>query len=991
MPVSQSRWTAGEITYISFMAQQSGTPSRSDDSRVIMMTRSIVRIPMRLQHNILVWSLWTLLSSTSALPPSRSSPALLLLLDVDNTLYDETQARLEQQIVHRIHHQTQVPPEWADALHATYGSTIAGLDRTQWLECSHEERMRRHQAYYDTVYRNLDFRRLLSWEGGAVQDLEQPKKTGYDLHGGRVVNPSLLRTQLHKAATTYNMQLHLASNSPRHHVETVLQAMGMTKLPWSRIITPHASNSFATKLDGTAFLKDQVALDGTNAILIDDSLRNLEAFSSAVLNKDNTIHCNNTDPHASIHVAIGRALGWIDRHFQFSDTAYLAAKNQVDQISIHAETWNLLRKELAESSLCTSRLIIVDIGAGLLSMLDVSLHGSSSERLAPLWSYDDDNDTVTAVDYYAYEPNGTLKDLIMARLEQWGFRRIDSESSSSSSSSSYQIFRRGVNYTVHVCFESFENSHIPKPASPPHLIMGCCFADLHDPYRLIPSIMAQFLTATTTHREDMDRNSTLLYFPITFCGDSQFSPPQPFQDGRIPSDTLAFQIYSEALRDMGHHLDPRRLQSVVEDFGGKLIGQGPSTWTIEPNRNTVLWETMLYFFGTVGAPKLNALSWNARGWLDRARMSRHSIKVANVDLLFRLPWLGKWSFKQECAEPEEPNESNSRFEELLFTGPRSVSVVEKVSRPLEADELRIQSEYSLISTGTELKVFMGQFDDAPLDVSIESMKDDRLRYPLAYGYSLVGRVVECGSGLDGSEWVGRRVFCFNAHASQAVAKASSVHLVPDDCSSLDAIFMPSVETALSLVQEARPVLGENIGVFGQGLIGLLVTALLHQFRIAGSQSFGLATAYDARLDRLMLSSRMGASQALLPTTNASQAFDVTIEVSGNNKALQSAIDATLPGGRVVIGSWYGNQQVPLRLGMDFHRSHKTLLASQVSCIPVPLSGTWNKARRFQLAWELTKQLEPSRLLLSKPMRLRDAHFAYTSLEDGRELVSAFRY
>jgi threonine dehydrogenase-like Zn-dependent dehydrogenase/FMN phosphatase YigB (HAD superfamily) len=893
--------------------------------------------------------------------------SLLLLLDVDNTLYDETSAKIEHQIVQRIHE--MVNPELADQLHSSYGSTIAGLDRTQWSCLDLEYRLRRHQDFYDTVYRDLDYRSLLQ---GAFVRSSVELKTGYD--PGRIVRPNVLRTQLQKAATAPGgqNQLYLVSNSPRHHVEKVVQAMGMTKLPWSGMITPHESNSFATKLDGDSFWQNDHGLllhmnAGTNAALIDDSLRNLRSFPSLA-----TFHCNNTDPHGSIHIALGRALGWIDQSFQFSDTAYLQAKNLVDKVSIHARTWNRLRTELADSS--RTKLTIVDIGAGLLSMLDLSLHGS--DRLAPLWS-----DEATFVDYYAYEPNRNLRDLIMARLDQWGFHRVDSDSSSLLP----MVYRR-FNCTVHVCFESFENPRGgPKPT--PDLIMGCCFADLHDPYQLIPSVMAQFLAGP--HRDTTPTGTTLLYFPITFCGVTLFSPPQPFQE-RIPSDTLAFRLYSEALQDMGHHLDPRQLQSAIEDYGGSLVEQGPSPWNIEPDGG-VLWDTMLYFFGTVGAPKLNALSWNARGWLDRARKVRPTIQVSNVDLLFRLPRLGKWSFKdQSTAELNAPNDSWSSFEEILFTGPRQVSVVEKPSRPLASDELRIRSEYSLISTGTELKVFTGQFDDAPLDVSIESMKDERLQYPLAYGYSLVGIVVECGSGLDCSEWVGQRVFCFSAHASQAIAKASSVHRVPTDCSSLDAIFMPSVETALSLVQEARPVLGENIGVFGQGLIGLLVTALLRHFRIEGSYSFGVVTTYDALLDRLMLSSKMGASEALLPRTSAGQAFDVAIEVSGNGIALQAAIDATRPGGRVVIGSWYGCQDVPLRLGMDFHRSHKVLLASQVSRIPVSLSGTWDKARRFQLAWELTKTLEPSRLL-SRSLMLREAPSAYASLEAGREIALAFQY
>jgi hypothetical protein len=61
-------------------------------------------------------------------------------------------------------------------------------------------------------------------------------------------------------------------------------------------------------------------------------------------------------------------------------------------------------------------------------------------------------------------------------------------------------------------------------------------------------------------------------------------------------------------------------------------------------------------------------------------------------------------------------------------------------------------------------------------------------------------------------------------------------------------------------------------------------------------------------------------------------FDCSIEVSGNPRALQSAIDHTSNNGRIVVGSWYGNTEVVLKLGIDFHRSNKAIVASQVSTL-----------------------------------------------------------
>jgi threonine dehydrogenase-like Zn-dependent dehydrogenase len=88
-----------------------------------------------------------------------------------------------------------------------------------------------------------------------------------------------------------------------------------------------------------------------------------------------------------------------------------------------------------------------------------------------------------------------------------------------------------------------------------------------------------------------------------------------------------------------------------------------------------------------------------------------------------------------------------------------------------------------------------------------------------------------------------------------------------------------------------------------------------------SGKFGTISVFDTIPDRLAAALEMGASQALLPGGSKGP-FDVSIEVSGNVRALQSAIDHTSNGGRIIaVGSWYGNTEVKLKLDIDFHRSH----------------------------------------------------------------------
>ena len=296
-----------------------------------------------------------------------------------------------------------------------------------------------------------------------------------------------------------------------------------------------------------------------------------------------------------------------------------------------------------------------------------------------------------------------------------------------------------------------------------------------------------------------------------------------------------------------------------------------------------------------------------------------------------------------------------------------------------------------------MKIFRGEFDDdAALDVNIEEMRTERMSYPLSYGYCLVGVVVDCGDEVSRSDFIGKKVFAFSPHATYIVTDANAIQIIPDGVDAHDAIFMPSVETALSIVHDANVRVGENVAVYGQGLIGLLVTALLsrgkNSFNFSASNGkFDTITSFDTIPARLAAASKMGASQALIPGINSQgRSFDVSIEVSGNARALQSAIDNTSDGGKIIIASYYGNRDVSLKLGIDFHRSHKTIQTSQVSEIPANLSRVWSKERRFAFTWELVKEIRPSRLI-SKILTLEHVQDAYESLHNGTEIAIAFDY
>lgn len=320
---------------------------------------------------------------------------------------------------------------------------------------------------------------------------------------------------------------------------------------------------------------------------------------------------------------------------------------------------------------------------------------------------------------------------------------------------------------------------------------------------------------------------------------------------------------------------------------------------------------------------------------------------------------------------------------LYFTAPGQVAVRDEPLPPLKSGQLLVQTLLSAISPGTELLIYRGQFpEDLALDESLPVLSG-RFAYPVCYGYSAVGRVIQVGRGVDPA-WIGRLVFAFQPHVSHFVAEPQQVLPVPPDLSPEEAVFLPNMETAVNFIMDGSPIIGEHALIFGQGIVGLLTTAVLAQFPLASLVTVDL---YPLRRQASL---EAGASASLHPQELRDRLEDLqprgpdlTYELSGSPEALNQAIAATRFAGRVVIGSWYGRKQAALDLGGRFHRSRIRLISSQVSTLAPEFSGRWDKARRLQVAWEMIRRVHPARWITQR-LRLSQAEQAYRLLDEKPE-------
>jgi threonine dehydrogenase-like Zn-dependent dehydrogenase len=204
--------------------------------------------------------------------------------------------------------------------------------------------------------------------------------------------------------------------------------------------------------------------------------------------------------------------------------------------------------------------------------------------------------------------------------------------------------------------------------------------------------------------------------------------------------------------------------------------------------------------------------------------------------------------------------------------------------------------------------------------------------------------------------------------------------VPDGISAENALFLPNMETAVSLVMDGQPVIGENVVVFGLGVVGLLVSGLLSRFPL---RKLTTVDNYPFRCGKLpLMGDNIGNSPKFLEKTLDKKA-DLCYELTGNPEVLNQAINVTGYAGRIVVGSWYGQKQAPIRLGGTFHRSHIQIVASQVSQLHPRWRGRWDKARRFDTAWDMIRDLNPARLITHR-FPLSAAGEAYYLLDQNPE-------
>lgn len=299
---------------------------------------------------------------------------------------------------------------------------------------------------------------------------------------------------------------------------------------------------------------------------------------------------------------------------------------------------------------------------------------------------------------------------------------------------------------------------------------------------------------------------------------------------------------------------------------------------------------------------------------------------------------------------------------LVVTGPKCLAF-ENYERPaLKPGQVRIETLFSGISSGTELSQyggtspFMSKVWDAQARVFRESSTPS-WSYPVRnLGYEEVGRIAGMGTGVANLR-LGQTIFGTWGHRTSHIMSADDAaeRIVPDDADPRIGIFSHIGAVALNGVHDARIRLGDLVVVFGLGVPGQIVAQAA---RASGARVVGVDPVATRREKFLSLGGTHALDPSIVSVSDIIKAetggrgADVCIEVSGAPAALSEAMRTVAYASRVVAMGFVQGEARGLFLGEEFHHNRIELISSQISGVAPGASHRWSKLRLWQEAVRL---------------------------------------
>ena len=206
---------------------------------------------------------------------------------------------------------------------------------------------------------------------------------------------------------------------------------------------------------------------------------------------------------------------------------------------------------------------------------------------------------------------------------------------------------------------------------------------------------------------------------------------------------------------------------------------------------------------------------------------------------------------------------------IVFEAPYQVALYEEdAALKPAAGELLVETQYSLISTGTELACLSGG--------------EDWFQMPATPGYCCVSRVLEAGAGMEEYR-PGDLVFHYGMHTRYQLTSPNPWNLIARVPEGVDLRLIPMVRMAtiaFTSIRVSDIQLGDLVVVSGLGLVGIMAAQLA---KLSGATVIGI----DPAPHRRALAEQVGVDRAVAP-----DAAEDAVKELGRGFGANTVIEAT---------------------------------------------------------------------------------------------------
>ena len=210
--------------------------------------------------------------------------------------------------------------------------------------------------------------------------------------------------------------------------------------------------------------------------------------------------------------------------------------------------------------------------------------------------------------------------------------------------------------------------------------------------------------------------------------------------------------------------------------------------------------------------------------------------------------------------------------QVVLPAPQTVELQAHELPQLGPNQWILRANTTLVSTGTELIVWNGEFGKG-------SHWDNWIKWPFSgIGYNMVGTVEVVGSDVTAVK-VGERFVSRSPHSSRRVFDHGPNHhlvRVPDAIPDEDAVWFGMACIAQVGARRANFSLGDSVAIVGAGILGQFITQYA---RLSGAKDVFVIDTAPARLE---LARQGGATQTF--ETTAGHARDAIFEATGGRGA-----------------------------------------------------------------------------------------------------------